>query len=111
MASGGSRDPREYLRRLQRQAERSGDFVKIPQPHPEPPVMAPRSVLPHVFLNGSQRISGELPPDAIHPIAWACARSPDSTWSGSFYAVGLMPGEAGVPEVIPQDVPDDLSED
>ena len=77
---------RDALRRLRRASE--GAVVSIPQPD-GPDAKFPESALKDAFMAASRRKGGEDIP--VHPLGLAAARSPDRTWSESFYA---DPGDA-----------------
>lgn len=85
---------RDRLWRLERLSE--GDTIAILQPD-GPSARFPESELKEAFLTATRRLCGDEVP--AHPLGLAAARSPDPTWSKSFYADD---GEAVSP-------PEDLS--
>ncbi len=86
---------RDRLRRLERLSEEVS--VSVPQPD-GPSARFPESELKEAFLTATRRLCGDEV--AAHPLGLAAARSPDPTWSKSFYADD---GEVVSP-------PEDLSE-
>ena len=72
---------RDKLRWLRKASEPL--VVSIPQPN-GPPARFPESQLRDAFVTATRRQCGEnIEP---HPLGLAAARSPDPTWSESFYA-------------------------
>lgn len=71
-------------------------LVSIPQLD-GPPKKFPESALQDSFMRNMRRLHGE--DVAPHPLGVAAARSPDLTWSRSFYAASWVDVVRPVPDL------------